>query len=88
MTVHLINQATRICSALPFLAPTDLVIVTHDRLTVQQAHSLTATDARVVMLEMIQRGDLANSTARFFDIITLNDWVRYTTTDDSVVSWG
>ncbi|HCJ38932.1 MAG TPA: hypothetical protein DHV35_03290 [Halieaceae bacterium] len=88
MTVHLINQATRICSALPFLAPTDLVIVTDDRLTVQQAHSLTATDARVVMLEMIQRGDLANSTARFFDIITLNDWVRYTTTDDSVVSWG
>jgi len=86
--VHLINQATRICSALPFLAPTDLVIVTDDRLTVQQAHSLTATDARVVMLEMIQRGDLANSTARFFDIITLNDWVRYTTTDDSVVSWG
>ncbi|HBQ02940.1 MAG TPA: hypothetical protein DD655_04875, partial [Halieaceae bacterium] len=75
-------------SALPFLAPTDLVIVTDDRLTVQQAHSLTATDARVVMLEMIQRGDLANSTARFFDIITLNDWVRYTTTDDSVVSWG
>ena len=88
MTVHLINQATRICSALPFLAPTDLVIVTDDRLTVQQAHSLTATDARVVMLEMIQRGDLVNSTARFFDIITLNDWVRYTTTDDSVVSWG
>ncbi|CAI8322020.1 MAG: Uncharacterised protein [Halieaceae bacterium] len=86
--MHLINQATRICSALPFLAPTDLVIVTDDRLTVQQAHSLTATDARVVMLEMIQRGDLANSTARFFDIITLNDWVRYTTTDDSVVSWG
>ena len=88
MTVHLINQATRICSALPFLAPTDLVIVTDDRLSVEQAHSLTATDARVVMLEMIQRGDLANSTARFFDIITLNDWVRYTTTDDSVVSWG
>lgn len=86
--MHLINQATRICSALPFLAPTDLVIVTDDRLTVQQAHSLTATDARVVMLEMIQRGNLANSTARFFDIITLNDWVRYTTTDDSVVSWG
>ena len=86
--MHLINQATRICSALPFLAPTDLVIVTDDRLSVQQAHSLTATDARVVMLEMIQRGDLANSTARFFDIITLNDWVRYTTTDDSVVSWG
>ena len=86
--MHIINQATRICSALPFLAPTDLVIVTDDRLTVQQAHSLTATDARVVMLEMIQRGDLANSTARFFDIITLNDWVRYTTTDDSVVSWG
>ena len=86
--MHLINQATRICSALPFVAPTDLVIVTDDRLTVQQAHSLTATDARVVMLEMIQRGDLANSTARFFDIITLNDWVRYTTTDDSVVSWG
>ena len=86
--MHLINQATRICSALPFLAPTDLVIVTDDRLTVQQAHSLTATDARVVMLEMIERGDLANSTARFFDIITLNDWVRYTTTDDSVVSWG
>ena len=88
MTVHLINQATRICSALPFLAPTDLVIVTDDRLSVEQAHSLTATDARVVMLEMIQRGDLANSTARFFDIITLNDWVRYTTTDDSVVSCG
>lgn len=88
MTVHLINQATRICSALPFVAPTDLVIVTDDRLSVEQAHSLTATDARVVMLEMIQRGDLANSTARFFDIITLNDWVRYTTTDDSVVSWG
>ena len=86
--MHIINQATRICSALPFLAPTDLVIVTDDRLSVQQAHSLTATDARVVMLEMIQRGDLANSTARFFDIITLNDWVRYTTTDDSVVSWG
>ncbi len=86
--MHLINQATRICSALPFLAPTDLVIVTDDRLSVEQAHSLTATDARVVMLEMIQRGDLANSTARFFDIITLNDWVRYTTTDDSVVSWG
>ena len=86
--MHIINQATRICSALPFLAPTDLVIVTDDRLSVEQAHSLTATDARVVMLEMIQRGDLANSTARFFDIITLNDWVRYTTTDDSVVSWG
>ena len=86
--MHLINQATRICSALPFVAPTDLVIVTDDRLSVEQAHSLTATDARVVMLEMIQRGDLANSTARFFDIITLNDWVRYTTTDDSVVSWG
>lgn len=88
MTVHLINQATRICSALPFLAPTDLVIVTDDRLSVEQAHSLTATDARVVMLKMTQRGDPANSTARFFDVITLNDWVRYTTTDDSVVSWG
>ena len=86
--MHLINQATRICSALPFVAPTDLVIVTDDRLSVEQAHSLTATDARVVMLEMIQRGDLVNSTARFFEFITLNDWVRYTTTDNSVVSWG
>ncbi|REJ60987.1 MAG: hypothetical protein DWQ28_13295 [Proteobacteria bacterium] len=86
MAVHLINQSCQIRNALGLAAEGDTVIITYD-----DPEAIAALANRRVKIALLAGSSLKARDIRSneaYEIISESDWVKYTTSSESVISWG
>ena len=88
MSVHLINQHCQAFNAMKIVAEGDTVIVTNDETALEAIAALADRKVSVALLTGTSPAASVNSAQAAYEIISEDDWVRYTTTDESVISWG
>ena len=88
MAVHVINQQHQALHALQLVAEGDTVIVTTDEAVSEIIAKLADFAVTVALLEGTTLKAEDNSTTAAYKVITEDEWVRYTTSDESVISWG
>ena len=87
MAVHLINQSCQIRNALGLAAEGDTVIITYD----DDPEAIAALANRRVKIALLAGSSLKARDIRSneaYEIISESDWVKYTTSSESVISWG
>ena len=88
MAVHVINQQHQAVHALQLVAEGDTVIVTTGEAVSEIIAKLADFAVTVVLLEGTARRAEDNSPRGAYKLISEDEWVRYTTSDESVISWG
>ena len=88
MAVHVINQQNQAVHALQLVAEGDTVIVTTDEAVSEIIAKLADFAVTVVLLEGTALRAEDNSPRGAYKLISEDEWVRYTTSDESVISWG
>lgn len=88
MTVHLINQRSKLLNAVPLMTDGDTVIVTSDEAAVE---AITAVADRLVTVTLLEGTSYRSDSFRVPEtvkVLSEDEWVRYTTSAESVISWG
>lgn len=88
MTVHLINQRATLPNVAKLMIKDDIVIVTNDEIAEEVLAEFATHSITVALLEGTTVKPMKVSDTLVFKIISDNDWVRYTTSHESVISWG
>lgn len=88
MTVHLINQRATLRNVAKLMIKDDIVIVTNDEIAEEVLAEFATHSITVALLEGTAVKPMEISDTLVFKIISDKDWVRYTTSDESVISWG
>lgn len=88
MAVHLINQQFQAFSAMKLVAEGDTVIVINDEIALEVIATLADRKVTVALLTGTSLKASGNSAREAYQVISEDDWVRYTTSDESVISWG
>jgi len=88
MAVHVINQQHQALHALQLVAEGDTVIVTTDEAVSEIIAKLADFAVTVALLEGTALRAEDNSARATYKVISEDEWVRYTTSDESVISWG
>ena len=88
MAIHLINQQHQAFNAVRLVAEGDTVIVTNEEIDVGVIAALADRKVSVALLTGTSPEASANSARAAYKVISEDDWVRYTASDESVISWG
>ena len=88
MAVHVINQQHQALYALQLVAEGDTVIVTNEDAASEIITKLANFAVTVALLEGTALRAEDNSARATYKVISEDEWVRYTTSDESVISWG
>ena len=88
MTVHIINHSSQLHSAMILVAEGDTVIVTNEEALSELISKLADFAVTVALLEGTALRAEDNSAGAAYQVISEEEWVRYTTSDESVISWG
>ena len=88
MAVHVINQQHQALHALQLVAEGDTVIVTTDEAVSEIIARLADFAVTVALFEGTALRAEYNSARATYKVISEDEWVRYTTSDESVISWG
>jgi DeoR/GlpR family transcriptional regulator of sugar metabolism len=88
MAVHLINQQYQASNAMTLMAEGDTVILTNDEIALEVLATLADRKVTVALLTRTSSKASDNSCREACEVISEDDWVRYTTSDESVISWG
>ena len=88
MAIHLINQQHQALHALQLVAEGDTVIVTNEEIALDVIASLADRKVSVALLTGTSPEVSAISARAAYKVISEDEWVRYTTSDESVISWG
>ena len=88
MAIHLINQQYQVSNAVRLVADGDTVIVTNDQAVSEIIAKLADFAVTVALLEGTALRAEDNSARATYEVISEDEWVRYTTSDESVISWG
>ena len=88
MAVHVINQQHQAVHALQLVAEGDTVIVTTGEAVSEIIAKLADFAVTVALLEGTALRAEDNSARATYKVISEDEWVRYTTSDESVISWG
>ena len=88
MTVHLVNKTEHLASVAKLVAQDDVVIFTGLEIDAQLLHILPNESVTVHFLEgtLVHNGH--TGTHQTTGAISEPDWVRYTTANEAVISWG
>lgn len=88
MAVHLINKSCQIHNALGLAAEGDTVIITYDVADPEAIATLSNRRVKIAFLagSSLKARDTRSNEA--YEIISESDWVKYTTSSESVISWG
>ena len=88
MAIHLINQQHQAFNAMRLAAEGDTVIVTNEEIASDVIAALADQKVLVGLLTGTSPGASDNSARAAYKIISEDEWVRYTTSDEAVISWG
>jgi len=88
MAIHLINQQHQAFNAMRLAAEGDTVIVTNEEIASDVIAALADQKVLVALLTGTSPGVSDNSARAAYKIISEDEWVRYTTSDEAVISWG
>lgn len=88
MAIHLINQQYQVSNAVRLVAEGDTVIVTKEQITVDVIAALADRNVSVALLTGTSPDAGDNSARAAYKVISEDEWVRYTTSDEAVISWG
>jgi len=88
MAIHLINQQHQAFNAMRLAAEGDTVIVTNEEIASDVIAALADQKVLVALLTGTSPGASDNSARAAYKIISEDEWVRYTTSDEAVISWG
>ena len=88
MAVHLINQSSRLPTAAHLVVDGDIVIATNDGAALSAMEVFADRPVTIALFEGASITPKAMPTTKSLKIISEADWVRYTTGDETVVSWG
>ena len=88
MAVHLINQRFQLRDAVKLVTQGDTVIVTNDEAAVEAITAFADLSVTLALLEGTSIKSTEMSTTETFKVISENDWVRYTISEESVISWS
>lgn len=88
MAVHLINQQYQASKAMTLMAEGDTVILTNDEIALEVIATLADRKITVAILARTAFEGKGRSANKAYEVISEDDWVRYTTSDESVISWG
>ena len=88
MAIHLINQQHQAFNAVRLVAEGDTVIVTNEEIVVGVIAALADRKVAVALLSGNSPEASANSARAAYQVISEDDWVRYTASEESVISWG
>ena len=88
MAIHLINQQHQAFNAVRLAAEGDTVIVTNEELALDVIAALDDHKVSVALLTGTSPEASDNSAQAAYKIISEDEWVRYTTSDEAVISWG
>lgn len=89
MAIHLINQQQQAFNAVRLAAEGDTVIVTNEEIASDVIATLADHKVSVaLLLTGTSPGASDNSARAAYKVISEDEWVRYTTSDEAVISWG
>ena len=88
MAIHLINQQYQVSNAVRLVAEGDTVIVTKEQIAVDVTAALTDRNVSLALLTGTSPEASDNSARAAYKVISEDEWVRYTTSDETVISWG
>ena len=88
MAIHLINQHCQASNAVRLVAEGDTVIVTKEQIAFDVIAALADRKVSVALLTGTSPEASVNSARAAYEVISEDDWVRYTTSDEAVISWG
>ena len=88
MAIHLINQQHQAFNAVRVAAEGDTLIVTKEQIAVDVITALADRNVSVALLIGTSPEASDNSARAAYKVISEDEWVRYTTSDESVISWG
>lgn len=88
MTVHLINRQALLPSTVKLVNEGDTVIITNDQVTFEAISAFASRSVTVALLEGATTLSEDIRAAMTLKIISDDDWVRYTTSSEPVISWG
>ena len=88
MAVHVINQQHQTLHALQLVAEGDTVIVTNEGAASEIIAKLADFAVKVALLEGTAFQAEDNIAGATYKLISEDEWVRYTTSDEPVISWG
>jgi hypothetical protein len=88
MTVHLVNGTEHLARVAKLVAQDDVVIFTCLEIDAQLIHILPNESVTVHFLEGTLVHNEHTSTHQTPGAISEADWIRYTTANEAVISWG
>ena len=88
MAIHLINQQHQAFNAVRLVDEGDTVIVTNEEIDAGVIAALADRNVSVALLTGTSSEASANSARAAYKVISEDDWVRYTVSDEAVISWG
>lgn len=88
MAIHLINQQHQAINAVRLVAEDDTVIVMNEEIALDLIAALADRKVSVALLTGTSPEANDNSARAAYKVISEDDWVRYTTSDEAVISWG
>ena len=88
MTVHLVNRTEHLASVAKLVARDDVVIFTAPEIDAKLLHILPNESVTVHVLEGTLIHNAHPGSHQTPGQISETDWVRYTTADEAVISWG
>ena len=88
MTVHLINRQALLPSTVKLVNEGDTVIITNDQVTFEAISAFASRSVTVALLGGATTLSEDIRAAMTLKIISDDDWVRYTTSTEPVISWG
>ena len=88
MAVHLINQRFQLRDAVKLVTQGDTVIVTNDEAAAEAITAFADLSVTLALLEGTSIKSTEMSATETFKVISEIDWVRYTISEESVISWS
>jgi len=88
MAIHLINQQHQAFNAVRLAAEGDTVIVTNEEIALDVIAALADHKVSVALLTGTLPEASDNRARAAYKVISEDEWVRYTTSDEAVISWG
>lgn len=88
MAIHLINQQHQAFNAVRLAAEGDTVIVTNEEIAFDVIGALADHKVSVALLTATSPEASDVSAQAAYKVISEDEWVRYTTSDEAVISWG
>ena len=88
MTVHLVNRTEHLASVAKLVAQDDVVIFTAPEIDAELLHILPNESVTVHVLEGTLMHNAHPGSHQNAELISETDWVRYTTANEPVISWG